>query len=94
MEAVDDRAKTSQRPATGPLISRTTVLIMGALLIGLTVGNVVRADLQMQAFAAGAVGIIAFLGFTWIGSLKHRRHRRKIVSELEARVDHHIHAAE
>lgn len=84
--------------AVKPLISRSTVLIMGGLLIGLTMSNAVYAGIRSHVFLAGLCGVVAFIALNYVAWVRRKRAIQRIhdekISHLEARVDQHIHATE
>lgn len=98
MSSARVHSSNSDDAAARPLISRSTVYIIGGLLIGLTLGNAVQLELRSYVFLAGACGIIAYLGLTCVASIRRRRaserRQHERISQLEARVDHHIHASD
>jgi len=96
MTTVESRSEDIEK-AGKALISRSSVLIFGGLLIGLTMSNAVYAGVRSQVFLAGAFGVVAYIGLNYVASIRRKRaiqrkHEEEI-SQLEARVDHHIHAA-
>jgi hypothetical protein len=94
MSAVESRIDDVE-VAGKPLISRSSVLIIGGLLIGLTMSNAVHAGIRSQVFLAGAFGVVAYIGLNCVANVRRkkaieRKHEEKL-SQLEARVDQHIH---
>lgn len=97
MSTVESRAADIEE-AGKALISRSSVLITGGLLIGLTMSNAVHVGIRSQVFLAGAFGVVAYIGLNCVASIRRkkaiqRKHEEKI-SQLEARVDQHIHTAD
>lgn len=96
MTTVESRSENIEE-AGKALISRSSVLIVGGLLIGLTMSNAVYAGFRSQVFLAGAFGLVAYIGLTCVANIRRKKAIRRMqeekISQLEARVDHHIHTA-
>ena len=77
-----------------PLVSRTTILILSAFLIGLFAGRTTDPDLRMLLYLTGAAGLVSYVG---LGHLARRRRERsqqralkKAAERLETRVSRHV----
>lgn len=68
--ATNERSLTPPRPAL-PL-SRSTILILSGVLIGMGVSYGVTPDTQLYGFVAGIIGLFAFLGLD-----SHTRHQEQ-----------------
>lgn len=97
MSTVHGRADDIEE-AVKPLISRSSVLIIGGLLIGLTMSNAVHAGIRSHVFLAGVGGVVAYIGLNCVAAIRRKRAIQKKhneeISQLEARVDQHIHATD
>lgn len=55
-------SKTERSPRTGALISRTTILILGGVLIGMACGRLISHPSNMICLFSGVASFVAFLG--------------------------------
>lgn len=76
------------------LISRTSMLILGGFLIGITYAHALNEGLKSYVFLAGAFGLVAYIGLNYIAHLHKKRSTQRAVSrrlaKLERRFDQHL----
>ena len=84
-------AKTPTEPK---LISRTSMLILGGFLIGITYAHALQDGLRSYVFLAGAFGLVAYIGLNYIAHMRAKRVAQRRMTErvakLEQRFDQHL----
>ncbi|MCA9053326.1 MAG: hypothetical protein KDA75_05790 [Planctomycetaceae bacterium] len=72
------------------IISVTTILILSAFLIGLTVGNFIGTDLEPYVLACGLSGMLAFIGLE-LAAFQRKMNALEVNKRIvEDRLDRHI----
>lgn len=77
-----------------PLVSRSSILILSAFLIGAATSQFVSGSLNFPVLAAGAIGLLAFASVECRRESKRRRASQaaieEAVNELESRFTRHV----
>lgn len=77
-----------------PLISRTSVLILGGFLVGITYAQTIDAGIRSYVLLAGSCGIVAFMGLSCVASYRRKRSAQRasdqLVLRMEQRVEQHL----
>ena len=84
-------------PQQAPLISRSSILILGGVLIGLSCSEGLNhgfGSISFLAFLAALVGLFAFIGLDLAGRRRRARAERlahqQAVEKIEQRVNRHL----
>ena len=80
--------------SSGPLLSRSSILIISGLLLGITSAEAIDSGVRSSAFFAGACGLVAFCALEYVGrmrrSMVRRQAEREAITKHEQRIDQHI----
>lgn len=89
MSANGNRRKGKVRKGQG-LLSRSTILILSGLLIGIGMGNGYSPSFHYSGLMAGWVGLISFIALDFLAYRRRQkaaeRKREKVTRELEGRM--------
>lgn len=94
MSATGTQGKKKKSPKPRFLVSRSTILILSGVLIGLGFGNGFTPSFQYLGPGAGWVGLISYVGLEMLA--RHRRERaaqrkmERTATTLASRIYRHI----
>ncbi len=77
----------NSKPPLRSVISRTTILILGAFLIGLTANDVLghgEGGFKLYVYISAVIGVLSFIG---LDALARRREFKRTSQKLEAAVE-------
>ena len=85
---------TKEASPEPPLISRSSILILGGILIGVTwseaFGNGLHS-IRFMTFMAALVALLAYIAFDLLGRQRRARAaHQEAIQRLEQRVDRHL----
>lgn len=79
-----------QRPELRPLISVFTVMILSAMLLGMSIGSELDHNLQALASIMGLTGLIAYIGLDHVSERRLAEAERAEQEFFQSRLVQHI----
>lgn len=84
----NERSLTSPRPVL--LLSRSTILILSGVLIGMGLSYGVTPDTQLYGFIAGIIGLFAFLGLDSHTRHQEQRAMQRAIDQATCIIEHRL----
>ncbi len=72
------------------VLSRSTILILSGILLGMGIGNGFSADAQVFASAAGVIGLLAFLGLDSMAVRSRKLAECRALEQATSHVEHRM----
>jgi len=87
-------SQTPRPPASKPLVSRSTILILSSFLVGVAVHHVLPPELEHYVLATGLVGLLSYLALDVAAARRRERRdeldRLKAANKFEGRLNRHL----
>ena len=81
-------------PSRRHVVSRSAILILSGILIGVTIGQGDMSGLAFVRFGAGIVGLISYMGLELVARSRRKSHFRRTLaavdSTLQMRLSRHV----
>ena len=72
------------------LLSRSTILILSGILIGMGIGNGWTASIHKLGFSAGMVGLVSYLGLDTVSRRRREKEEERALHQASCKLDTRI----